>query len=82
MFLAKITVKFKKNVKNPEAQTLETLLKRLTINSVKGIDCSKVYEIKIDTKTESDAQKIAKEIAEKILSNPIIEEFEVIISHE
>lgn len=82
MFLAKITVKFKKAVKNPEAQTLETLLTRLEVNEVKGIDCAKVYEIKIDAKTKSDAQKTAEEIAGKILSNPIIEKFEVVIENE
>lgn len=82
MFLAKITVKFKKNVKNPEEQTLETLFQRLSIDEVKDINCAKVYEIKIDAKTEQEAQKLAEEIAEKVLSNPIIEESEVSVTNE
>lgn len=82
MFLAKITVKLKKNVKNPETQTLETLLRRLNFAEVKKIAFAKVYEIKIDAKNKAEAQKIAAEIAEKTLYNPIIEEFEVIILHE
>lgn len=81
MFLAKIVVKFKKNVKNPEAQTLETLVERLGITEVSGVDSAKFYEIKINAKTPEEAHKITTELAQKVLSNPIIEEFEVQISN-
>lgn len=81
MFLAKIVVKFKKNVKNPEAQTLETLVDRLGITEVLGVDSAKFYEITIDAKNPEDAHKIATELAQKVLSNPIIEEFEVQITN-
>ncbi len=82
MFTAKITVKFKKNIKNPETQTLETLLKRLSIDEIKGIKYAKFYEFKIDAKNKSEAEKIAEELAKNILSNPIIEETEVAVSNE
>lgn len=82
MYLAKIIVKFKKNVKNPEAQTLETLVSRLQIENISSINCAKFYEIKIDAKNLEDAQKIAEKLAQNILSNPIIEEFEVQITNE
>jgi|GEM_PF-1046695 phosphoribosylformylglycinamidine synthase len=77
MFLAEIIVKFKKNVKNPEEKTLETLISRLDFQEIETVSCSKLYNFKIKTKNKSEALKIANELAKKVLSNPIIEEFEV-----
>ncbi len=77
MFLAKIIVKFKKGVNNPEEKTLETLLSRLDFQAIEAISCAKFYEFKINTKDKYDAEKIANNLAEKVLANPIIECFEV-----
>lgn len=77
MFLAKIIVKFKKGVKNPEEKTLETLISRLEIKEIEAISCAKFYEFKIKAKNNVEALKIANDLAGKVLSNPIIEEFEV-----
>lgn len=79
MFLAKIIVKFKKGVKNPEEKTLETLISCLDVKLVESISCAKFYEFKIDAKNHIDAEKIANDLANKVLANPIIEEFEVSI---
>jgi phosphoribosylformylglycinamidine synthase len=77
MFLAKIIVKFKTGVNNPEEKTLETLLSRLDFQVIETISCAKFYEFKINAKDKYDAEKIANDLAKKVLSNPIIEEFEV-----
>lgn len=79
MFLAKIIVKFKKEVKNPEEQTLETLISRLDFQEIEAVSCAKFYELKINAETKIEALKIANDLAQKVLSNPIIEEFEVTI---
>jgi len=81
MFLAKIIVKFKKSVKNPEAKTLETLITRLEMSGIEDVSCAKFYELKIDAQNSFEAEKIAIDLTQKILSNPIIEEFEVKIEH-
>ncbi|MDD3419929.1 MAG: phosphoribosylformylglycinamidine synthase subunit PurS [Candidatus Gastranaerophilales bacterium] len=77
MFLAKITVKFKKGVKNPEAQTLETLLARLGENNVQEVVCSKNYELVLAAFDSKEASCKANDIANKVLANPIIEDYEV-----
>ena len=77
MFLAKIIVKFKKGVKNPEEKTLETLISRLEIQDIESLSCAKFYEFKIKAKDKFEAEKIANDLAQKVLSNPIIEKFEV-----
>jgi len=82
MFLAKIIVKFKKGVKNPEEKTLETLISRLEIQEIESISCAKFYELKINAENKFEAEKIANDLAQKVLSNPIIEEFEVTIEEE
>jgi phosphoribosylformylglycinamidine synthase len=82
MYLAKIIVKFKKGVKNPEAQTLKTLLERLEEESVLDVSCSKLYELSIEAKSSDEALSKAKELANKVLANPIIEDFEVEICEQ
>jgi phosphoribosylformylglycinamidine synthase len=82
MFLAKIIVKFKKGVKNPEEKTLETLISRLGILEIEPVSCAKFYEFKINAQSKIEAEKIANDLAQKVLSNPIVEEFEVAIKEE
>ena len=82
MFSAKIIVKFKKNVKNPEAKTLETLLSRIDLPQISNVNCAKLYEIKIDANSKNEAQKTATYLAQQVLCNPIIEDFEVTITDE
>lgn len=77
MFLAKITVKFKKCVKNPEAQTLETLLARIGEKDVQEVICSKSYELVLVASDSKEAFFKANNIANKALANPIIEDYEV-----
>lgn len=77
MFLAKIIIKFKKGIKNPEEKTLKTLISHLKIQEIEPISCAKFYELKINAKDSLSASKIADDLARNVLSNPIIEEFEV-----
>ncbi|MGA1862926.1 phosphoribosylformylglycinamidine synthase subunit PurS [Deferribacter thermophilus] len=70
----KVYVKLKDTVLDPEGQTVLNSLNKLGYSFVKDVRVGKVIELAIEEMDLLD-DKI-KEICEKLLVNPIIEEYE------
>lgn len=73
----RIEVNYRKGVENPEAVTVLKNLKILGFDKVTGVQVSRIFELDIDG-TEDSAEKTAREISEKILSNPVIQEYRIL----
>ncbi|WP_022851870.1 phosphoribosylformylglycinamidine synthase subunit PurS [Limisalsivibrio acetivorans] len=71
----KVYVKLKSGVLDPQGQTILGSVRRLGHDFVKDVRVGKFFEIEVD-ETENLEEKIA-EISDKVLSNPIIEEFSI-----
>lgn len=67
-----IKVEYLPGVEDPEALTILKNLNILGYGSVKSVETSKSYELNIDG-SASEARKIAEDVAEKILTNPVIQ---------
>lgn len=76
MYLAKIKVSKKKEIKNPEVQTLQRLLDRENL-ALRCKSSSILYEFEIDSKNLEEANEIIQKIAQDFLYNPIVEEYQV-----
>ena len=72
---AQVFVKFKNGVLDPQGQTVLGAVNRMGHSFVKDIKVGKVFEIEIE-ETENLDEKL-KEIAGKVLANPIIEEYRI-----
>jgi len=66
--VAKVYVKYKKGILDPEAENTKKALEMLGYN-VKSVKIWKVYEIK----TKDDV----KEMTERLLVNPVIHEYKI-----
>ena len=66
--MAKVYVKYKKGILDPEAENTKKALEMLGYN-VKSVKIWKVYEIK----TKDDV----KEMTERLLVNPVIHEYKI-----
>ena len=77
-FLIDVVVRRKKGVLDPEGNTISEALKRLGYESIKKVDTAKLFSIEIESESPADAKKIALEIADKVLSNPVIENFSIV----
>ncbi len=77
-FLIDVVVRRKKGVLDPEGNTISEALKRLGYESIKKVDTAKLFSIEIESESPADAKKIALEIADKVLSNPVIENFSIL----
>ena len=72
----RVLVSFKNSVLDPQGQTVKNALLTLGYDSVQAVRQGKVFELQLDGLTRANAEKIIPEIADKVLANPIIEQFQ------
>ena len=77
MFLAKVYVTLKPTVNDPQGITVLGGLRNLGYGSVSEVRVGKFLEIKIDETERGRAERIASEMCEKLLANPVIEQYSV-----
>lgn len=77
-FEAVVNVKLKDTIKDIKAQTLEQAVHNLI--PVKNLKCmvGSRYSIKFEANDKKEAEHIIKTIADEILSNSVIEEYEIL----
>ena len=80
MFKATVIVKRRPKILDPQGKAVEQGAKLLGFNNVKNTRIGKFIEFFVDTDDKSQAEKEVKEYSEKLLSNPIMEDFEFILS--
>ena len=75
MFLARVYVRLKPAVSDPQGQTIQGGLQQLGFESVKSVRAGKYLEIELDAASESYARRQLSDMCERLLANPIIEEY-------
>ena len=76
---ARVYVSFKDSVLDPQGKAVKNALLSIGYEKVKDVRQGKFFQIEMDDMSEAEAKKQITEMAEKILSNPVIEKFEVIL---
>ncbi|HLV02141.1 MAG TPA: phosphoribosylformylglycinamidine synthase subunit PurS [Acidobacteriota bacterium] len=75
---SKVIVRLKEGVLDPQGQTIQRSLKRLGVEGVSSVRQGKFFELEFSGESDpARVRKITEEIARNVLSNPIIETFEV-----
>jgi phosphoribosylformylglycinamidine synthase len=74
-----INVKLKKGLLNPEAKTIERSLQLLGYKNVSDFDTKRAFAMKIDASSPEEAEKQADEMCKRILVNPVIQDYEILI---
>ena len=76
-FRAKVEIKFKPGVHDPQGETIKHALANLGYHDIKSINTGKIFTIELEAETSEQAKNAAKLYADKLLANPVIEEFKV-----
>ena len=76
-FLYKIITKQKEEIKYPNGEVVENICAQLKINQALKVNSGKFYEIKILEENKEKADKKIKQISEEILTNPLVETYEI-----
>jgi phosphoribosylformylglycinamidine synthase len=78
-YTATVTVRLKHGVLDPEAETTEQALERLGFE-LTDLRSADQFEIDLDATDADAAADRADEMAERLLANPTIHEYEVTVS--
>ena len=74
---ANVVVRLKSAVHDPQGKTIAHALEQLELGNVDSVRQGKFFELTIDASSKEEAEKTATEIAERVLSNPVLEVFDV-----
>ena len=77
MYLAKVYVTLKPTVNDPQGLTVLGALKNLGFSSVEDVRVGKYLEVRVDAPDSAQAVVVATDMCQKLLANPVIEEYRV-----
>lgn len=74
---AKVTVYPRREILDPQGKAICIALNRLGFDEVSEVRAGKSFEIEIEAASETIARDRLRRMCEKLLSNPIVEDFEL-----
>lgn len=77
-YTATVTVRLKRGVLDPEAETTKRALSRLGFE-LEDLRSADRFEIDIDAESSEEAIGRAEEMAERLLANPTIHDYEAVV---
>ena len=72
---AKIYIRMKKGLLDPQGKTIGGALNSLGFSEVQEVKVGKLIEIKLKAKNKEEAGKKIEQMSKKLLANPVIEIF-------
>ena len=75
MYRAKIFVSLKKSVMDPQGTTVQNALESLGYEGVENVRMGKFLELDISKEKREDAEKQVDEMCDRLLANPVIENY-------
>jgi phosphoribosylformylglycinamidine synthase len=76
LYKAKVLIKRRPSILDPQGKAVEKGALHLGLNNIKGTRIGKYIEFTVDTSNKTDAEEEVTEYCKKLLSNPIMEDFE------
>ena len=76
-YKANVVVTLKNGVRDPQGSAIATILKRTKIENEPNVGVGKFFTIEVEGNTENEAKSKLEHIAQEVLSNPILEKYEI-----
>jgi phosphoribosylformylglycinamidine synthase len=74
---ARVYVTLKQSVFDPQGQTIADALHSLGYGTVGDVRQGKFFELELRADSADEARRIAGDVADKVLANPVIESYRV-----
>lgn len=78
MYHAEVIINLKKGVADPEGVNTKKALGMLGFK-VKDVSVAKIFRITLEAKNKSDAEKKVAEMCRKLLANPVIHDYKIMV---
>ena len=75
VYLGRVYVTLKPTVNDPQGLTVKGGLHTLGFRSVQSVRIGKYMELQVEAPSEQDAAAQIREMCQKLLANPVIEQF-------
>ena len=72
-----VLVTLKPGVLDAEGRQVERALRELGYDQVADVRTGKVIQLELDAEDTEGARQLAQEMCEKLLANPVIEQYEI-----
>lgn len=76
MFKAKVLIKRRKTILDPQGKAVEIGAKHLGLSNIKNTRIDKYIEFNVDTTERKTAENEVNDYCKKLLANPIMEDYE------
>jgi len=76
MFKAKVLIKRRKTILDPQGKAVEIGAKHLGLSNIKNTRIDKYIEFNVDTNNKKAAEEEVNDYCKKLLANPIMEDYE------
>jgi phosphoribosylformylglycinamidine synthase subunit PurS len=74
---ARVYVTLKPSVFDPQGRTIVDALQSLGYGSVADVRQGKYFELDLATTERAQAERLAADVADKVLANPVIESYRI-----
>ena len=75
LFQAKVQVQLKPSVLDPPGEATRSAANRMGLDGVKKLRIGKHIELEIEASNENEAKEVLKTLSDRLLSNPVIEDW-------
>ena len=76
MFKAKVIIKRRPSILDPQGKAVEKGAELLGLTNIKDTRIGKYIEFNVEAESKNDAEKEVNDYCRKLLANPIMEDFE------
>lgn len=81
-FRAHLRIRYRPGILDPQAEATLSALQRLEFQSVQAVQFEKDLVISLKATGAAEAEKLVAAMAEKVLVNPVMEEYQIQIQAE
>ena len=78
-FIAKVDVMPKQGISDPQGQTIERALPALGLEGISAVRVGKSISFQVDAPDEDEARRRAGEVCDRLLANPVLESFNLVV---
>jgi phosphoribosylformylglycinamidine synthase subunit PurS len=78
-FAVRVDVRLRPGIADPEGSTIERALPALGFEGVEGVRVGKTFRFSLEAADEAAARAGAREMADRLLANPVIEDADVAV---
>ncbi len=79
---ARVAIRFRPGVLDPEARAIAKALANLGFEGVRGVARTRIIELELETTDPAAAEAEVRRMSEKLLANPVIETYSVTIAEQ